>query len=366
MTASLRFTSVGVRQLRNLTRVDLAPAARLNVVSGDNGHGKTSLLEAIYVVSTSKSFRADKTAEIVQHGAPSATVSARVLEAGLEREQRAVVGPSSRSFSVDGKRPPTLAVYATRTPVVVFHPGDLVLVSGPAENRRTLLDRVALFREPSSADHRQRYGKALRERQRVLEERGLGARELDAYEELAATHGAALSQARARTAERLAEALEPAFRRMAAPELALGASFRPGGSHDVEAFRERLLANRAVDARRGRASFGPQRDELWLEIDGAEARRHASQGQQRLLALALKLAELDCVRDARGAEPVLLLDDVSSELDPARFSAVFAFLRESPSQIFVTTPRPELFRSAEISPAERADFVLENGVLTGG
>jgi len=363
VSVALRFRRVSVRQFRNLAQVDFEPAARLNIISGDNGHGKTSLLEALYVVATSKSFRAEKGVDIVRHGQASAVVVANVEEAGLIREQRAALTTTTRSFSIDGKRPQRLAAFATRTPVVVFHPGDLVLANGPAQARRTLLDRVALFLEPQSGDHRARYTKALRERQRALESRGVGAADLEAYEELAAAHGAALSRARARAAERLTEALVPAFRRMAAPELEIEATFRPGGSEQEEEFRRALREARPADFRRGSASFGPHRDDLEVQIDGRSARRHASQGQQRVLALSLKLAELDCVRQARGADPVLLLDDVSSELDPARFRAVFSFLREAPSQIFVTTPRPELFGAADVDPADRADFVVDQGAL---
>ena len=117
-----------------------------------------------------------------------------------------------------------------------------------------------------------------------------------------------------------------------------------------------------MDLRRGSASFGPQRDDLELSVEGRSARRHASQGQQRMLSLALKVAELDCVRQARGAHPILLLDDVSSELDAQRFEAVFTMLRDVPSQVFVTTPRPELFVMPEVSAGERerAERVLQS------
>lgn len=363
MTAELRFERIAVRAFRNIASAELEPVPRLNVVSGDNGHGKTSLLEAIYVLATSKSFRADKNAEVIQTGAETAVVSATIREGGLAREQRAVLGAKSRVFSADGKRVARLSAYAVKTPVVVFHPGDLALAAGPAQGRRTLLDRIALFLEPLSADHRARYQVALRERQRALDERGPRAAELDAYEAILAEHGAALCRIRERTAARLAEALAPAFARMAAPGLELRVSLRSAGSPDPELFRRALGEARPVDVRRGSASYGPQRDDLELGVDGRSARRHASQGQQRVLSLALKVAELDCVRQARGAHPVLLLDDVSSELDAQRFEAVFALLRDVRSQVFVTTPRPELFVMAEVGPQERADFVLRSGAL---
>jgi DNA replication and repair protein RecF len=152
---------------------------------------------------------------------------------------------------------------------------------------------------------------------------------------------------------------------MAAQGLLLGVAYRPGGSLDEAEFSSRLAEARAADLRRGSATFGPQKDELELSISGRSARYHASQGQQRILTLALKLAELDCIRFARAVEPILLLDDVSSELDPTRTGAVYESLRESASQVFVTTTRPELFTTQGLGVAERADFEIRGGVLGG-
>jgi len=231
--------------------------------------------------------------------------------------------------------------------------------------RRTLLDRVALFLEPASGDDRLRYTRALRERQRTLEDRGTHAPELDAFESVMAGHGARFARARANAAAAIADALSPAFARMAAPDLQLAIRYLPGGTEDPAVFQSELAGRRAQDLRRRKASFGPQRDELELLVDGRSARHHASQGQQRILALALKIAELDCVRQARGAHPVLLLDDVSSELDPTRTGAVYAFLRDTRSQVFVTTTRPELFTTPDVVADERADWTISSGRLVG-
>jgi DNA replication and repair protein RecF len=160
------------------------------------------------------------------------------------------------------------------------------------------------------------------------------------------------------------DALRPLFARMAAPGLSLTAAFVPGGSLDREELQDELARRRDTDLRRKSASYGPHRDDLEVRLDGRSVRRHASQGQQRILTLALKAAELDCVRAARGAEPVLLLDDVSSELDPARTGAVYAFLHDTPSQVFVTTTRPELFTTRGLAPGDRADFRVSRGFLS--
>jgi DNA replication and repair protein RecF len=177
-----------------------------------------------------------------------------------------------------------------------------------------------------------------------------------------------LTRARARAAELVVAALLPAFARMAAPGTELEAGFQPGGSDDAAEARARLGEDRRRDRVRRSASFGPHRDELELRLDGRSARRHASQGQQRLLTLSLKAAELDCIRAARGAHPILLLDDVSSELDPDRARSVAGFLAESRSQAFVTTPRPDLLpMPAGAAPrlrAARLDWSVCAGTLS--
>ena len=113
------------------------------------------------------------------------------------------------------------------------------------------------------------------------------------------------------------------------------------------------------------ASYGPHKDDLTLRVAGRLARKTASQGQHRILALCLKLAELQAIQQARGAHPLLLLDDVSSELDPTRIGAVHAFLRDSQSQVFVTTTRSDLFQTPGATSLERRDYRLRAGALEG-
>jgi DNA replication and repair protein RecF len=363
LTAKVLFRSVEVRAFRNLKHALFEPAPRLNVIAGDNGQGKTSLLEALYFVAVTKSFRTERLQNVIQEGEALASVRAEIRDEPYLREQRVTQGARSRSVLLDGKKPERLGVYATRTPVVVFHPGDLELVSGGAQGRRKLLDRIALFLDATSGDTRLRYTEALRGRQTALQERGVSAPDLDAYESVMADYGARFARARAEAAALLTEHLRPAFERMATPGLTLDIEFKPGGSEDVDVFRRELAGRRLRDVHRPTPSFGPQRDEIEFRVAGRTARHHASQGQQRILALSLKVSELACVRSARGAHPILLLDDVSSELDPARTGAVYGFLRDTESQVFVTTTRPELFPSPGATKLERADFRLASGTL---
>jgi DNA replication and repair protein RecF len=352
-----------IRSFRNLTKVDLEFGPRLNVLSGDNGHGKTSVLEALYLLATSKSFRTERVTEVRQQGSDVTTVHGRFLEDGLEREQRAVLNRDGKSFAIDGKAPVRMSSYAVRTPIVIFHPGDIELVSGAAAVRRRLLDRISLFREPISGDSRLAYARAQRERQVLLATRGTLVSELAVFEQLMAKHGVLLHEIRRRSFETLSAALLPAFGSLAALDLELEIEYRPGGSSDPGEFAEELARRREGDRRRKSPDYGPGRDDLILTISGRSARKHASQGQQRVLTLALKAAELSCIREARGTEPLLLLDDVSSELDPSRVGAVYDFVRARQSQVLVTTTRPDLFQMQGLEGTERRDFRLQAGAL---
>jgi DNA replication and repair protein RecF len=375
LIARLALERVAVRDFRNLARVDLDLSPRLTVVSGKNGHGKTALLEAIYFAATSKSFRTPRAAELVRHGERVTSVRARFVESAadaaatplppLAREQLASIEVKKVGVRIDGNKPATLAEYATRSPVVVFHPQELELSSGAAGGRRLLLDRLALFRSPRSAEHRARYALALKSRQQLLRrEEDVNVAELEAFEELCARHGAALTRARREAAEALAPELLASFARIAAPGLELAIRYKPGGSEDEQAARAELERQRPRDAHRPTAGFGPHRDELELELGGHAARTVASQGQHRALTLALKAAETTAIGRARGVEPILLLDDVSSELDRDRTEALFVFLGQAHGQIVITTTRPELILAPGIERSERLDLALESGRVT--
>lgn len=365
MTAPLSLRTLSLIGFRNIERLSLEPASRFNVVSGDNGQGKTSLLEAIYFTATSRSFRTERLAELRRDGAEFARVDLELVEASEVRQQRATLSSAGRTLRVDGHAPANLGSYVRLTPVVVFHPGDLELSMGAAAGRRDLLDRIGLFQDPKLGDDRLRYKRALKERQSALDLRGPDARELDVFERLVAEHGARLGQARAVAAERLERELQSAFSRLVARRLRLEVRYRPGGSLDAGELEAELRTRRAMDRRRRAATFGPHKDELELVLDRRPARKHASQGQHRILTLALKLAELSTIREARGAHPLLLLDDVSSELDPTRIGLVYDFLRESESQVFVTTTRSDLFVTPGLNDVERRDYRLEAGALVG-
>lgn len=362
----LVLTKLATENFRNLETGPVEFAPYLNLISGENGQGKTSLVEAIYLLCTTRSFRTEKLGEVIRTGQSGLRLKGQFVKGGVPSLQEAQISARGRSFRKDGKAISNRIAYAREKPVVAFHPGDLSLSSGSSSLRRRLLDRSLVYLDPAGAEARLRYQEALKSRQELLA-RGARDAELSVYEQIAAREGALLTRARKRAADEIARHFLVAFEAVGAPLLEVGVQFSPGGSEDVEEFVSQLERRRAIDTRRKAATYGPGRDDLELSLRGRSARAFASQGQQRLLALCLKLAELGLIREVSQAEPLLLLDDVSSELDKERTLAVFRFLASTKSQVFVTTTRPELLSQLEerTEPAakERAEYCLYQGKI---
>jgi DNA replication and repair protein RecF len=361
---SLAVRAASIRNFRNLAEVDLELGGGLNVFYGDNGQGKTNFLESVYVLGTSRSFRATRHAELIANGSHVASVRAQIHEGIENREQSVGLRSGVRTVRVNGKRPSSLAQYAVWTPMVVFHPAGLALATGSGGERRRLLDRIALYLSPTSQDERERYARASQARRRVLERRGEQASELESWEDLMVSHGTALSTARDAAALRLTEATQSAFLRIGDTSRSLVLRYQRGAPADPDAYRADLVRCRASDRARGSAWLGPHRDDLILELGGMLVRGTASQGQQRAVVIALALAEIGVIQQARGVHPVLLLDDVSSELDAARTRALFEALRSVDGQVLLTTTRRNLIDTEGLVAGDRRrDFRVEAGSI---
>jgi DNA replication and repair protein RecF len=288
-------------------------------------------------------------------------VLARSLEASFERQQVFALreGQSTRVLQIDGKRPKSLVEYATRTPVVVFHPGELSLSMGSSAERRKLLDRVGLFLRPALHGELAAYGRALKSRQKVLEISGENAKSLTEWEALMVTHGLRVMAARAVVSLALCDAAQEVLAKLF--PLPSSMQYAPSAPQEETAYASALHASRTRDRIRRSASVGPHKDDLSISLMGSAARATASQGQHRGIVLSLKAAEMQVIGNARGARPILLLDDVSSELDRERTVSLFAFLQSTAGQVFLTTTRPDLIETAGY---DRADFEVSNGSVT--
>jgi DNA replication and repair protein RecF len=358
MTPALRVERLIVRGFRNLADLDLAPGARFNVLAGDNGQGKSNLLEAVYYLGALTSFRSAGRDDLIGHDHERALVAARfaTTPAPLKAQVR-LSRAEGRKLALDDKRPRSSAAWLATLPMVLFHPGDVALAGGAPEARRAFLDRILEQMDETYGRASTTYKKALRSRNRLLKRPGADPRSITAYDELLAASGAVIGQSRARLAADLKPRVEDAFREVAGEELPLEVAYRPRVEPSVEAIRRALAGSLAKDLARGFTAEGPHGDDLALTVRERGARHHASQGQHRMMVLALKVAELDVLTRRVGQVPVLLLDDVSSELDPARNRRLFTLLDRLGGQVFLTTTQRELIRVDD----GRVDYRIASG-----
>ncbi len=347
----MRILALRVHGVRNLEPLLLEPAPRFNVFHGDNGQGKTNLLETIYVIAALRSFRTARLADVIRFGSEAAQISARVERGGLERHYELTVEPHARRARIDGKATRPLSRYFGELNAVLFAPEDLQLPRGAPAERRRFLDRAVFHRHSAYMTLAQDHDKVLRSRNALLRDASAGQRsprgldpQLDVYDEQLATLAAAITEARLRYLDELRPRFVAAFETIARAGVAADLRY-VGAPEIVEApadargavIHRLLVGSRARDLARGSTSIGPHRDDLTFAFGGRDGGAFASQGQLRALVLAWKTSELDLLTEVHGEAPILLLDDVSSELDPQRNRYLFDFLAERGSQCFITT-----------------------------
>lgn len=329
--------------------LDLDPGN--NIFVGDNGEGKTNIVEAAAYLSRLKSFRGAPDSALIHSGSDSAVVRGEfTAHAGGHLVEVEIPETGRRKVRWNGKQPKRFSDLASEVPVITFLPDDVGLLKGGPGNRRDFLDDLAATLSPVAAGAQGDLAKALKQRNALLRDLGrqAPAEDLAVWEAQIAASGRSVLEARLQIA-RDAQPVIAAF------------YFEIGGNDDVawvysagrlgevvgleapadteERYRELLEAARSLDMDRKMTTIGPHRDDPGLTLSGLDARTHASQGEQRTLALAMRLASFDLVSSRRPDPPLVLLDDVFSELDPSRARSVVDNLPDA--QTMITTARPQ-------------------------
>ncbi len=335
-------TRLRLRDFRSYARADVALGPGLTVVHGRNGAGKTNLLEALYFGCTGRSCRTSNEREVVHFGASTARVEVDLVD-GEGRAHELAVGftpGDAKRLQSDGALVERLVDVEMRPLVCVFMPDRLELVKGPPALRRSHVDQVIAASWPVRSATRRAYGRALAQRNALLAaiRSGRAARDsLGAWDAELARHGIALRDDRAAVVELLAGRFATL-----AGALGLGGGaelrYRPRTRAADAAELAAELAERAdSDLERGFTGHGPHRDDVALLRDGRELRAYGSQGEQRLALLALLLAEREALAAERDTMPLMLLDDVMSELDPDRRGMLADLLRGAGQSVITTT-----------------------------
>ena len=352
-----RLERLAVRDFRNLSHVELEPPTEGLVVIGENGHGKTNLLESIYYLQILRSARGARDQDLVRFGAEGFHIAARVdtggrheIGVGFERAGK------RKRVRIDGSIPERMSQALGSLPTVMFSPSDVDLIIGPPNSRRRLLDIVLALTTRGYLEALQRYRSALARRNAALREAARSGRQSMAsvavWEPALAEHGAVLWRERREWVATVEDRMEEVCR-------AIGESGRvrvsyastiPDTEDPVAQIAMSLEAKRGSDLARGLTHVGPHRDDLDIALDGRDLRTFGSAGQQRTAAIALRMLEAATFRERTGRAPVFLLDDPFAELDARRSTRILSLLEGAGlGQTILAVPRqtdipPELTR----------------------
>lgn len=348
----MRLLSLELRNYRNYGRLHLEPGPRLNVFFGANGQGKTNLLESVAILALSTSPRARKESELVGPVAAETRIGA-LVEGGGRRSEigisiRVDGDRARRRIEVDG-RPRRAVDLPGLFRVTLFWPDDLNLVKAGPEHRRRLLNEMLVQVRPGYARTLSRYQRVLLQRNALLKQVSLGEQQvsfLDVWDPELARLGGEIAEARRSAVEALS---------VIAPDghaaLSGGETLELEYAGPPDDLLQALQAGRRADVRRGSTSVGPHRDDVLIRIDGREARAFASQGQQRTAVVSIKLAEAALVAEMTGEQPVLLLDDVLSELDAGRRRALLERVGDG-GQVIITSVEADPFPAGVIGRSQ--------------
>lgn len=326
----LFLSRLSLTDFRIYDQLELEPSPGLNLVAGPNAQGKTSLIEALALVSTGRLLRGSKDVQAIRHGCETASVEG-ILGQSLTRLTVELRRGTRKRALLNGMGLPRPSDLLGRLPSVSFSATDLEIVSGEPQDRRQFLDWEIAQLSPAYLRHLTVYKRALEQRNALLrqaQDTPVSASVFEPWESQLSDHGGALRETRTAWIDELSrDAAEAHARLGGGEELCLQYDIRDEGD---------VRSSRAIDIQRGSTSVGPHRDDLVIRVAGQEARYFASQGQQRTAVIALKLAVLAAAERHFKQSPVLLLDDVFSDLDRSRRSQLMELTLGRGGQVFLT------------------------------
>lgn len=362
----MRLCSVSVAEFRNIRSIHIEPGEQFNLLYGLNGQGKTNLLEAVYLLGNPRSFRNSRLSELIRHGENQARIQGTIEACKIQNSLRLLIESAGRKMEINGKGVHKASELHGKLNSVIFSPDDTGMVRMGPESRRRYLDRAVYTGDIGYLYCWHSYQRILKQRNHLLKTPDKSG--LDVWTEQLAEAGAEVIERRQRFVAILTEKLQKYYATIAGGNETSMISYHPEGVHSNEraAIRQELLElfkkHQRSDERYGTTTAGPHRDDLMFFLDERPLKAFGSQGQQKSFVLALKMAEMDNLHTVFGEPPLLLLDDMSSELDARRNHNLMEFLTKRAIQVFITT--------TERSPALLADapncavFHVEDGNLT--
>ncbi|MDE6627758.1 MAG: DNA replication and repair protein RecF [Muribaculaceae bacterium] len=360
---------IAITNFKNIADARLEFSQKVNCFLGNNGMGKSNLLDAIYYLSFCKSFSGLPDGSLIRRGEDFMTLRGAYLRRGVAEELTMGLMPGKRkSFKRRGKEYERLSAHIGAFPLVMVAPADQELISGTGEERRRFMDQVIAQSDPIYLDHLIRYGKALMQRNKLLRDHVVDPNLYLAVEMAMERSAAYLQRARARWVEELTVIFERYYSGIAADGEIPSVGLRSHLSADPDGLVRLLDGTRRHDEAVGHTSVGPHRDDIELQLCGMPVRRAASQGQCKTYTIALRLAQYEFLRQAAGMKPLLLLDDIFDKLDATRVERLVEMVSSDLfGQIFITdTNRDHLdsIISRSASGGGHRSWKVEAGAFT--
>jgi DNA replication and repair protein RecF len=324
-----------LRDFRNYARLDAEFAPGFHLLLGENAQGKTNILEAVYLMSTLRSFRGVGGAQMIRHGQKGYFVGGKAVGQG-EHEIKMYWSVRERNLTVDNRPVRKLSDYLGTLRTVVFCTEDLQLIKGTGRSRRRFMDLLLAQTQPGYLPLLQRYMRAVRARNALLKSHSPDEAALDSFSQELLKLGGELVRARRELIPKVSAIVRDAYRRISNDAEELRIEYQPSVKQD---FAVELAQSRSRERSYRLTLVGPHRDDLQLLLNEKSATQFGSEGQKRTLAIALKMAQAEFLSAVHGSPPVLLIDDVMGELDVKRRSAFVPLLeraRESSGQVFMT------------------------------
>ena len=340
-----------IENLRCIESAVLEFSPELNLIAGENGAGKTSILEAIFLLGRGRSFRTRSTERLIRHQQSKLTVFGCTDDTPTKRAGVEVGADGGTRARIDGANAISLLELTGVLPVQAIDPEIHKLVDQGPERRRRWLDWLVFHVEPTFGLHWARYNRALKQRNAALR---TGAREVSAWDGELVQNGEAITEARQRTLERLSPYLNSTFERFGGLDVAVGFTT---GWLSGSSFQEALRVHAERDLARGTTTAGPHRADVTLRRAHRIARETLSRGQQKLTAVAMVVAQLRLLQDEMNLRAVLLLDDPAAELDDKNLHRLFEELSALRCQMIATS----LTQETALFQAPKATFHVEQG-----
>ena len=335
--------NLSVHNFRNHLTRDLEFTPGINLITGANASGKTNIVEAIYYLSLARSFRGVEDEDIINRKSEYAQIDSTVYEGSIKRNIRILITKKGRSVLVNGKKVSKLSDLAKCVNVLLFEPKDVMLFRGSPKERRNFLDINLSKQFPIYLEYISRYEKVLRQRNEILKSQKIDEKLLESTTELLVKYAGPIINYRAMFVKDINDILIKITHALTGARDKIEIAYRPFVANTSDYQKEALEAfNRSLenDLKHKATSIGIHREDISVSLNGREIGTYGSQGENRLVALALKLSPYFLIND-QDKKPVVVLDDVMSELDKTHREQLIKFLRKF-EQVFITDTKLEI------------------------